>query len=72
VIASVTVVAHSRPPGKRRAREASAPTLATAASTLKSKLAVKDTPLTEPERALMQQWLTTLADACADVRRAGL
>jgi hypothetical protein len=37
--------------------------IATAAATLKSKLAGEDTPLTEAERALMQQWLTTLADA---------
>ena len=41
---------------------------------LSSKLAAEDTPLTDPELALMQQWLTTLADtprpqlAC---RRAG-
>jgi len=71
VIASVTVVADSPSTGKRRAREASAPTLATAAATLKSKLAAEDTPLTEPERALMQQWLTTLADAPASPRRRG-
>src|SRR6266581_3039433 len=41
------------------------PTLATAAATLSSKLAAEDTPLTGPEMALMQQWLTTLADAPA-------
>jgi AcrR family transcriptional regulator len=62
VIAAVTVAA-DRPTGKRRAPDAAAPTIATAAATLKSKLAVKDTPLTAPERALMEQWLTTLADA---------
>ncbi len=39
------------------------PTIATAAATLSSKLAAEDTPLTGPELALMQQWLTTLADA---------
>ena len=58
----VTVIA-DRPTGKRSAREAGAPTIATAAATLKGKLAVENTPLTAPERALMDQWLTTLADA---------
>jgi len=62
VIAAVTVTA-DRPTGKRSAREAGAPTIATAAATLKGKLAVENTPLTAPERALMDQWLTTLADA---------
>src|SRR5947208_2530650 len=62
VIASVTVAA-DRSTGKRRARDTSAPTIATAAATLKSKLAAEDTPLTAPEQALMEQWLTTLADA---------
>jgi AcrR family transcriptional regulator len=62
VIAAVTVTP-DRPTGKRSARDAAAPTIATAAATLKSKLAVDDTPLTAPERALMDQWLTTLADA---------
>jgi AcrR family transcriptional regulator len=70
VIAAVTAPA-DRPTGKRRTREVSAPTIATAAATLKSKLAVEDTPLTEPERALMQQWLTTLADAPASAPRRG-
>jgi AcrR family transcriptional regulator len=58
VIAAVTVPAE-RPSGKRHA---GAPTIATAAATLQSKLAVEDTPLTAPEQALMEQWLTTLAD----------
>lgn len=62
LIAAVTVGA-DRPTGKRSTRDASAPTIATAAATLKSKLAVEDTPLTAPERALMGQWLTALADA---------
>jgi AcrR family transcriptional regulator len=39
------------------------PTIGTAAASLSSRLATEDTPLTEPELALMQQWLTTLADA---------
>jgi hypothetical protein len=62
VIAAVTVA----PPaaaGKRSAPDAGAPTIATAAATLQSKLAHERTPLTAPERALMEQWLTTLADA---------
>jgi len=66
VIAAVTVPAY-RPTRKRGARDAAAPTLATAAATLQSKLAVEDTPLTTPERALMGQWLGTLADAATAV-----
>jgi AcrR family transcriptional regulator len=38
-------------------------TIASAAATLSSRLAAEDTPLSGPEVALMQQWLTTLADA---------
>jgi AcrR family transcriptional regulator len=62
VIAGVTVTTE-RSTGKRRTRATSAPTIATAASTLKSKLATEDTPFTAPEQALMKQWLTALADA---------
>jgi AcrR family transcriptional regulator len=62
VIAAVTVTA-DRPTGKRSTRDAGTPTIATAAATLKSKLAVEDTPLTAPELALMEHWLATLADA---------
>jgi AcrR family transcriptional regulator len=62
VIAAVTVAAPS-PTGKRAARDAGAPTMATAAATLQSRLAAEDTPLTAPEKALLKQWLTTLADA---------
>jgi AcrR family transcriptional regulator len=40
-------------------------TIASAAATLSSRLAAEDTPLTGPEVALMQQWLTTLADAAS-------
>ena len=36
-----------------------------AAATLKSKVATEDTPLTQPEQALLQQWLTALADTPA-------
>ena len=39
------------------------PTIANAAATLSSRLGEQDTPLTGPELALMQQWLSTLADA---------
>ena len=62
VIASITV--HAASTAQQRVREAE-PTIATTAATLSSKLTAEDTPLTEPERALMQQWLTTLADAPA-------
>ena len=41
------------------------PTVATAAATLSSRLAAENTALTGPETALMQQWLTTLADVPA-------
>jgi AcrR family transcriptional regulator len=62
VIAGVTVPPDG-PPGKRAARDGGTPTIATTAATLKSRLAVEETPLTAPELALMQQWLATLADA---------
>jgi len=62
VIASITVSKDAAETPKRGAREVG-PTLAAAAATLSSRLAAEDTPLTAPERALMQQWLTTLADA---------
>jgi AcrR family transcriptional regulator len=62
VIAAVTVTA-DRSANKRSGRDADAPTIATAAATLKSKLAAEDTQLTTPERGLMEQWLTTLADS---------
>ena len=62
VIASVTVAPQDSRQ-KRTLRDESAPTVASAAATLKSKLAVEGSPLTAPERALMEQWLTTLADA---------
>jgi AcrR family transcriptional regulator len=39
------------------------PTIGSAAASLSSRLAVEDAPLTGPELALMQQWLTALADA---------
>jgi AcrR family transcriptional regulator len=61
VIATVTVAAQASS-GNGSAGDAGEPTIATAAATLKSKLAVEDTPLTAPERALMDQWLATLSD----------
>jgi AcrR family transcriptional regulator len=64
VIASITVPEDTAPTPKRRA-PAAEPELATAAATLNGKLAAEHTPLTDPERALMQQWLTTLADTPA-------
>jgi AcrR family transcriptional regulator len=64
VIASITVPPDAASPAHQRERGAE-PTIATAAATLSSRLAAEDTPLTGPEMALMQQWLTTLADAPA-------
>ena len=61
VIDSVSVPP-SAPTSKRRVRDENGPTLATAAATLKSKVAAEDTPLTQPEQALLQQCLTALAD----------
>jgi AcrR family transcriptional regulator len=66
VIASITVPEDAAPAPHRRATTAE-PTLATAAAMLSGKLAAEDTSLTDPERALMQQWLTTLADTSAAV-----
>jgi AcrR family transcriptional regulator len=58
VIAAVTVPADKRatsgPPSE--------PTMATAAATLRTRLVDEDTPLTAPEQALLEQWLTTLAE----------
>jgi AcrR family transcriptional regulator len=63
MIASITISKDAVETPKRRARDVGPP-LATVAATLSSRLAAEDTPLlTEPERALMRQWLTTLADA---------
>jgi AcrR family transcriptional regulator len=64
VIASIAVPENAATTLKRRATAAE-PALATAAAMLSSKLAAEDTPLTHPELALMQQWLTTLADTPA-------
>jgi AcrR family transcriptional regulator len=62
VIAWITV-----PPGTPSSahdpERAAEVTIGSAAATLSSRLTAEDTPLTGPEMALMQQWLTTLADA---------
>jgi AcrR family transcriptional regulator len=64
VIASITVPQDAASAAHQPERGAE-PTIASAAATLSSRLAAEDTPLTGPETALMQQWLTTLADAPA-------
>jgi AcrR family transcriptional regulator len=63
VITSVTVPPDAEAPPQHAGNDE--PTIATAAATLSSRLASQDTPLTGPERALMQQWLATLADTDA-------
>ena len=64
VIAAVLVSSLSPPAAKRHKRtNSSEPTLASTAATLQSMLGHQPATLTEAERALMQQWLSTLADA---------
>jgi AcrR family transcriptional regulator len=62
VIAWITVPQGAPSSAHDSEREAE-PTVASAAATLSSRLTAADTPLTGPEMALMQQWLTTLADS---------
>src|ERR1700730_5372390 len=62
VIAWITVPQDAASTGHLPERGAE-PLIASAAAALSSRLAAADTPLTGPEVALMQQWLTTLADA---------
>ena len=62
VIAWITVP-QSTPSSTHDPEREAEPTIASAAATLSSRLTAGDTPLTGPEMALMQQWLTTLADA---------
>jgi AcrR family transcriptional regulator len=69
VIAAITVPQDTASAAYRPERGAE-PTIATAAATLSSRLAAGDTPLSGPEKALMQQWLTTLADAPSAARTA--
>ncbi len=64
VIAWITVP-QGAAPGTHQPERAGELTIASAAATLGSRLAAEDTPLTRPEVALMQQWLTTLADAAS-------
>jgi AcrR family transcriptional regulator len=66
VIASVTVSTEASLKSKRGAN---GPTVATVASTLNSMLASEDTPLTVPERAILRQWLTELADGAIPASR---
>jgi AcrR family transcriptional regulator len=64
VIAAVVVSDPGTPASRRRkGADSSEPTIASTAATLQSKLGHQPTPLTEAERALMHQWLSTLADA---------
>jgi hypothetical protein len=64
VVAAVTVSADEATGMRRRPRlDVDTPTMATAATTLKTRLSIEDAPLSAPERALMDQWLTTPADA---------
>jgi len=64
VIAAVVVGGPATEASKRRKRTKPVePTLASTAATLQSKLDHQPAPLTEAERALMQQWLSKLADA---------
>src|SRR4029077_20899175 len=58
----VTGAIESTSPRSRRTAPKE-PSLATAAATLSSRLHTEATPLTDAERALMQQWLATRADA---------
>jgi AcrR family transcriptional regulator len=62
VIAWITVPQDAAGKAHQPEREAE-PTIASAAATLSSRLAADEAPLSGPEIALMQQWLTTLADA---------
>jgi AcrR family transcriptional regulator len=62
VIAWVTVP-QDAPSAAQPPDRGSAATVASAAATLSSRLGTESTPLTGPEMALMQQWLSTLADA---------
>jgi len=62
VITWITVP-QGTPSSTRDPERRAEPTIASAAATLSSRLTARDTPLTGPEMALMQQWLTTLADA---------
>jgi AcrR family transcriptional regulator len=64
VIAAVVVSESNAPASKRQKRtNSSEPGLAGTAATLQSMLGHQPAALTEPERALMQQWLSKLADA---------
>jgi AcrR family transcriptional regulator len=65
VVAGISTPADASRAKRSRVRtpRASGVSLSAAAATLSSKLRTEPTPLSDAERALMQQWLTTLADA---------
>jgi AcrR family transcriptional regulator len=69
VIAWITVPQGTLSSAHGPEREAE-PTIASAAATLSSRLTAEETALTGPETALMQQWLTTLADTPPAARPA--
>jgi AcrR family transcriptional regulator len=62
VISSITVPRERLSNSEDQESAAQTMSLAISAATLRSLLVVEDTALTAPERTLMQQWLTTLAD----------
>jgi AcrR family transcriptional regulator len=61
VIAWITVPQHAASTA-HQSEHGAGRTTASVAATLSSRLAAENTPLTGPETALMQQWLTALAD----------
>ena len=68
VIAGISAPADTSGAKHSRVQPPSPPngvSLSAAAATLSSRLRTEPTSLTDTERALMQQWLTTLADAPA-------
>jgi AcrR family transcriptional regulator len=72
VIAGISAPADARGAKRSRVQTASAASggrLSAVAATLSSKLRTEPTALTDAEQALMQQWLTTLADARAEQDR---
>ena len=62
VIRTTTIGEERSSTSERRGAKDDDLSLPTVAATLTSKLTGQETPLTQAEHALMQQWLTTLAD----------
>jgi hypothetical protein len=56
------IVPQGTPPSAHDPEREAEHTIASAAATLSSRLTSGNAPLTGPELALMQHWLTTLAD----------